>query len=135
MASPSALTIEPFEILRFHPKDAESQRFMHLLLKLALKLADQSELDRHNRQFLRRTGRKIKVYHSHIGPDLLDEGYFSVGWHQTYLFGPHQFTFGSGHPIANGPTVDILLIPPQDQSGERIAGIHLVLELHPMSGA
>lgn len=131
MASPTALTIEPFEILRFHPKDAESQRFMHLLLELA----DQSKLDPHNRQFLRRTGRRIKVYHSPTGPDLLDEGYFSVGWHQTCLFGPHQFTFGSGRPTINGPTVDILLTPPQDQSGERIAGIHLVLELHPMSGA
>ena len=104
---------------------------MHLLLKLA----DQSELSSHNRQFLRRTGRKIKVYHSRTGPDFLDEGYFSVGWHQTCLFGPDNFTLGSGHPTIKGPTVDILLTPPQEQSGEGIAAIHLVLELHPISGA
>lgn len=48
---------------------------MHVLLKMA----DQFELNQHNKQFLHRTDRKIKVYHSHRGLEILDEGYFSVG--------------------------------------------------------
>ena len=124
-SSPAALTNDHVKILRFHPKDAESQRFIHLLLELA----DQSELDP------RKTDKEIEVYHSSTGAHLLTEDYFSVGWHGTYLFNPHQFTFDRGKPTIDGPSVDIPLTPPQDRSGKRIAGVHLVLELHLISGA
>ena len=128
----SKLDVPPFEIIRFYPQDAESQRFMHLLLGLA----DKGALDSHNMQFLYRTGRKIKVYHQDPKlPDELEEGFFSVGWYGTYLFGPQTFTFGRGNATQIGPSVDILLVPPEDLLGERIAAIHLILELHPHSGA